>query len=146
MSFQAASITGQCDIDEILVIAKILERRCYATLIVVPSQTEVLSVHHFAGVVVVIVFLEEKNRRKEFDIIRGVLSYITHHGDAIVLFYWNIKLLTIWNVCCCANVLVSRRIFRIFITTLNANSQTPQWLGQQVNFPVQSSGRFILIF
>jgi hypothetical protein len=57
MSFQAPSITGQCNIDKVLIIAKILERRCYAALIIIPSQTKVLGVHHLVGVVVV-VFLQ----------------------------------------------------------------------------------------
>lgn len=49
MCFQAATIAGECDVDEVLVIAQILERRGDAALVVVPSETKVLGVGHFAS-------------------------------------------------------------------------------------------------
>lgn len=123
MSLQALSITGQCDVNEILVIAKILECWRYATLIVVPSQTKMLSVHHFAGVVDVVVLLVRwKKKRKEFNISRWVLSFTMM---LLCYFFFLLKwnLLTIWNVV---------RKCWIFITM-----QTPWnfFVWYQVNFP-----------
>lgn len=47
MRLNAASLARQCYVDEILIVTQIFERRCYAALVVVPAQTEMLCLVHF---------------------------------------------------------------------------------------------------
>lgn len=49
MCLQTLAVAGQCDVHEILVIAKVLEGAGDAALVVVPTQAEMLCVHHFDG-------------------------------------------------------------------------------------------------
>lgn len=49
MRFDAAPLARQCHIDEVFVVAQILKCRCYAALVVVPAQTEMLCFIHLRG-------------------------------------------------------------------------------------------------
>lgn len=90
MRLQASSITGQCHVDEVLVVAKILESWRYATLVVVPSQAEVLSIHHLASVVVVIILLERDKKKIWYQ-----LSCLRlHHGWVMTIMEIAIRNMT----------------------------------------------------
>lgn len=47
MGFEALPVAGERDVDEVLVVPKVLEGAGDAALVVVPAETEVLCVHHF---------------------------------------------------------------------------------------------------
>lgn len=46
MGFDTATFTGKCDINEIFIVSQILKGWCYAALIVVPAETEMLRFIH----------------------------------------------------------------------------------------------------
>lgn len=46
MSLEALPVAGERDVDEVLVVAKVLEGAGDAALVVVPAEAEVLRVHH----------------------------------------------------------------------------------------------------
>jgi len=46
MRFEALAIAGQRHVHKVLIVPQILKGRCYAALVIVPSQAEVLCIYH----------------------------------------------------------------------------------------------------